>query len=237
MQSSVYWIHHPEHTDMFTQGYIGVSKDLKRRLRAHRASPSNLHMKNAITKYGWDNLIKESVVVASKAYCLDVEIKLRPTDGIGWNAVLGGGNPPSTLGKKFIRTDEYKAQMSASKIGHRHTKEVEELVTKNLLIHGIPTRFTKGQTPYNKGMACSEKTKEAIRKANTGKRRTQEQKDKRAELMIGYVVTKETRAKMSKARTGFKYRIVVCPYCNKSGGAAIMPRYHFDNCKKKDKIQ
>jgi len=26
----VYWIHLPEHTDMFTEGYIGVSKNPKK---------------------------------------------------------------------------------------------------------------------------------------------------------------------------------------------------------------
>jgi hypothetical protein len=29
--------------------------------------------------------------------------------------------------------------------------------------------------------------------------------------------------------------IVVCPHCNKSGGKPVMIRYHFDNCKSRDK--
>ena len=71
--SSVYWIHHPEHTDMFSQGYIGVSKDLKKRWNDHAKRTGNLHLKRAIKKYGWDNLVKEVVLVAEEAYCLMIE--------------------------------------------------------------------------------------------------------------------------------------------------------------------
>jgi|TARA_R110001632_G_scaffold143495_1_gene259580 hypothetical protein len=29
------------------------------------------------------------------------------------------------------------------------------------------------------------------------------------------------------------HKRITCPYCNKTGGSNIMPRYHFDNCKHK----
>ena len=49
--------------------------------------------------------------------------------------------------------------------------------------------------------------------------------------------TKQTREiiskKMSELLTGKKQRIVKCPYCDKTGGASNMNRYHFDNCKQK----
>ena len=50
--SSVYWIHHPEHTDMFSQGYIGISEDTKRRFRDHQKKNKSIHIKRAIEKYG-----------------------------------------------------------------------------------------------------------------------------------------------------------------------------------------
>jgi len=48
---SVYWIHHAEHTDMFTQGYIGVTNNIAKRFETHKNRPSNIHLKNAINKY------------------------------------------------------------------------------------------------------------------------------------------------------------------------------------------
>lgn len=42
----------------------------------------------------------------------------------------------------------------------------------------------------------------------------------------------EMRSLMSKNMKG-KRTIVVCPFCQTSGGGGNMPRYHFDNCKSK----
>ena len=77
MAMTVYWIHHPEHTDMFTQGYIGITARFVRRMFEHKALTTNKYLSNAIKKYGWDNLVKEVILVADKEYCVDVETKLR----------------------------------------------------------------------------------------------------------------------------------------------------------------
>ena len=136
MQSSVYWIHHPEHTDMFTQGYIGVSKDVKKRWSTHRATPSNSHIQHAITKYGWDNLIKEVVLVADRDYCLAIETKLRHTRHIGWNVADGGGNPPVAYGNKT------RLGVPGWNKGLKSSAEVIEKLRKSHL----------GQVAWNKGL-------------------------------------------------------------------------------------
>ncbi|CAB4183534.1 grpIintron_endo, group I intron endonuclease [uncultured Caudovirales phage] len=243
INTSVYWIHHPKHTNMFSQGYIGVSNNTKVRWNDHSKRPSNLHIERAIKKYGWDNLIKEVVLVANRDYCLDIETKLRPSNQIGWNVVLGGGNPPSSLGKKFIKSEETKAKLSAAKMGHRHTPEIEALILPNLLVKGIPTRFIKGQVPYNKGIACSEEKKEAIRKANTGRIQPQEERDKRANSLLGHIVTQETRDKIRIKNMGRKspmlgkhFSKVICPHCNTEGGLSGMKSWHFDNCRNKGEL-
>jgi len=41
----------------------------------------------------------------------------------------------------------------------------------------------------------------------------------------------KAKIKMSLVASGKKQKLVVCPHCNKEGGAATMPRWHFDNCK------
>ena len=243
MQSSVYWIHHPEHTDMFTQGYIGVSKDLKRRLSSHRARPSNLHMKNAITKYGWDTLIKEVMVIASKEYCLDVEIKLRPADKIGWNVVLGGGNPPSTLGKKFKHTDEAKEKNRQAHLGKKTSEETKRKLSASHKKIASATRFVKGQSPYNKGVPCTPEKVALLRGYRLGKPSprkgvilSQDIRDKISASKMGTKLTQEHKNKVSKANLGRKHSVVVCPHCQKSGGVTSMPRWHFDNCKYKENI-
>lgn len=93
--AEIYWIHLPEHTDMFSEGYIGVTKyTAKKRFAQHRersCSSDNQNICKAIRKYGHENLIVETLVIADMAYCLEVESKLRPTIYIGWNIAMGGG--------------------------------------------------------------------------------------------------------------------------------------------------
>lgn len=126
---SVYWIRHQDHTDMFSQGYIGISNNVERRMINHFNQPSNTHLQNAINKHGWDNLIKEVVLLADKDYCLDIEKKLRPADFIGWNATAGGGMPPKPykgMGKGNKLSQETKDKISAKRKGFKHSMETRQ---------------------------------------------------------------------------------------------------------------
>lgn len=152
MTCSVYWIHHPKHTDMFTQGYVGITNNTKTRWNDHNKRPSNLHIERAIKKYGWDSLVKEVILISNRDYCLDIEVQLRPKNQIGWNVVLGGGNPPSSLGKKFICSEETKLKLSIANTGKKHTPETQAKINLNLTEGGKATRFVKGATPWNKGI-------------------------------------------------------------------------------------
>jgi len=76
----VYWAHLPEHTDMFNQGYVGVTTDLNRRIRSH---------KHKFKAYA-DQLIIDTVLVAEKSYCYVIEKAIRPIRNIGWNKAIGG---------------------------------------------------------------------------------------------------------------------------------------------------
>lgn len=72
---------------------------------AHRKGRhDNPHLANAISKYGWDNLVKTILVVADEDYCYDLERKLCPANSIGWNLVAGGGKPPvsQSRGEDYI---------------------------------------------------------------------------------------------------------------------------------------
>lgn len=86
----VYWVHLPEHTDMFSQGYIGVTPNLKKRIREHKHKFKDL----------WDRIVIKTVLIADLAYCYMIESKLRPTKNIGWNKAIGGYRNNTMVGQE-----------------------------------------------------------------------------------------------------------------------------------------
>lgn len=106
----VYWVRLPEHTDIFTEGYVGVTKfTAEWRYRRHVSkafrNKKNGRFVNAIRKYGDKGLIVETVLIADEDYCYSVEGKLRPTYQTGWNTNEGGewiGRGISTEAKKHL---------------------------------------------------------------------------------------------------------------------------------------
>lgn len=98
-EAAVYWIRLLEHTDPNTQGYIGVSKRVHSRMRAHITSclnrtHYNLHLLNAVTKYGEDNIVLDVILFGDEQFCYETESILRPFKGIGWNIAPGGHRGP-----------------------------------------------------------------------------------------------------------------------------------------------
>lgn len=88
----VYWAHLPEHTDMFSEGYIGITRNtLHHRILQHklRAKISKGHFSNALNRYG-DSIVFEVIIIAELPYCAEMESKLRPKSNIGWNILQGG---------------------------------------------------------------------------------------------------------------------------------------------------
>ena len=99
MSAAIYWIRSKEHTDITCQGYVGVAKNASKRWWGHKwALKAGRHdnplLTNAVNKHGWDNLVKEIVLIADEQYCYDIENKLRSDSKIGWNLAVGGCKPP-----------------------------------------------------------------------------------------------------------------------------------------------
>jgi hypothetical protein len=217
IMTSVYWIHSPEHTDIFSQGYVGVSNNHEFRWKYHSQKQENAHLRHAIQKYGWDNLVKKVVLIGDEKYCLDIEFKLRPSDKIGWNIVMGGGKPPVRYGNK------------------------------NRL--GVPSwnKGTKGlmPEPWNKGLKLNDEQKakqfnlaEYMKDkphGRLGKKLSAESIESMRQKKIGKKQSPESIEKRRAKMTGYKYKIVSCPSCNKDISIISAKRYHFDNCKLKDK--
>ena len=150
----VYWIRLPEHTDMFSQGYIGISSDVRRRWRAHFEKNGNTHLANAVNKYGKNKIIKEMVLISEKQYCLEIEKKLRPSDKIGWNITFGGGNPP--VGKS--ENSMYKKGFTPWNKGKPHTEETKLKISLS----------KKGVSSWNKGKPMPEEVKAKVSASKKG---------------------------------------------------------------------
>jgi hypothetical protein len=143
----VYWIRQKDHTDIFSQGYVGVSSRFSRRLWEHENKTQNAHFQHAIKKYGWDSLIKEKVIIGDEDYCYEMEAKLRPTEKMGWNLVVGGGKPPNFAGKKRSANFVAKAMGRKDSPETRLKKSLAAMGNKNGLgkIQSAETRAKIGE--------------------------------------------------------------------------------------------
>lgn len=98
---TVYWIHLSEHTNINTEGYIGVSNNPKRRLSEHIRSASK---KNANTLFSSKLIAHKTEIMQTIIYhgteesCYQLESSLRSKKNIGWNINVGGLRPPDKTG-------------------------------------------------------------------------------------------------------------------------------------------
>jgi hypothetical protein len=131
--------------------------------------------------------------------------------------------------------------------GKKHTDEVKELQRQKML-NNNPSKngvWNKGKKtkPLSeehklklseslKGHIQKKETKEKISNSHKGKSKSKEHRLKLSEALKGKKLSDETKLKMSLNRKNKKQKILVCPYCNMSGGTT-MYRWHFENCKNK----
>ncbi len=193
MRSSVYWIRHPDHTDMFTQGYVGVSKDVSSRFEQHRKRSQNPHLTNSINKYGWDKLIKQVLLFGSNQYCLDIEKKLRSIKNTGWNLTIGGGQPPII----FDSDTQFKLGLIPW--------------NKGLKMENPPwNKGLKMDNPsWNKGIPMTAETKEKVSVAKKGQKLSKEHYARLSVMFsgagnhnFGKPMSSEQRAKISASKKG-----------------------------------
>lgn len=112
----LYWLHLPTHSDINTEGYVGVSKRPKQRLYEHKHARKNPHLQNAFQKYG-DTIIQTILLEGTEDYCFSIEALYRPRKYIGWNISVGGIQPPGNKGN--IHSIETKLMMSKNNRSRR----------------------------------------------------------------------------------------------------------------------
>lgn len=147
----VYWIHLPEHTDPFTEGYIGVSNNPKKRFREHKLNAESSRgicavVERAITKHG-ESILHEVLIETSEDWAYFYESKLRPKRGIGWNVAVGGSTPSGMTGRKHSQETKYK--MRIAKLGKErppHTEYTKKKMRESSRTHRWITPFGTFET-------------------------------------------------------------------------------------------
>lgn len=161
----VYWIYDESCKDMAQDGYIGVTKDPKKRLEAHKAKnpriPKDAQM--------------EIIYSGTRQECFELEENLRPQPKIGWNSAMGGkhgwktgfGHSDKTKEKlKRAWTDErkekasiWKAEQNRKLKGQKRPKQSESVSGTKNPMHGKThsekarkkiSEAHRGKTPHNK---------------------------------------------------------------------------------------
>jgi predicted GIY-YIG superfamily endonuclease len=175
MKYYVYWIHHNNHDDIFSQGYIGITKHLTKRFANHKFCAPNQHFKNALKKYPENEILWDTILIGNREYCRNIEFKLRSSENIGWNQACGGnkfpnlkskGKPSPLKGRS--RPNNVKEKISKANIGKKRSKEFclkLSIIAKNRKPRSEESKQKLSKTL--KGHNTSELTKEKISKANS----------------------------------------------------------------------
>ncbi len=125
-ESYVYWIHLKKHDNPYEQGYVGVSKNVSRRLEQHKSRKENPILNNIFKKH--KDVEVSILFVGTHEYCFEVEHQYRPQKEIGWNINEGGISPPNATGIK--RSEKTKKLISENNVGFKGKTHSEETKRK-----------------------------------------------------------------------------------------------------------
>lgn len=150
----LYWIRLPQHIDIYSEGYIGVTGvSVGARFKRHVSSANRADIKkgsrilvNALIKHGHAGMIVDTLVIGDRDYIYNLEHKLRPVERVGWNTVAGGAQSPAM-------NSSVKKKIGDSNKGKVRSSECKKLLSERL-----------------KGRVVSEQTRQRMSVARTGKK-------------------------------------------------------------------
>ena len=103
----IYWIRRKNHTDPFSEGYIGFSCNPESRFKQHLkvSLQENTDSKvyNCIRKYRDELMFDILEEYETKERALEKENEYRPTKWIGWNIAPGGQVPPEIKNDETVK--------------------------------------------------------------------------------------------------------------------------------------
>lgn len=155
---SVYWIRLSEHSDVKSEGYVGISNNPTRRFKEHCKCERDGILSNAIRKHGEKNLVLDVIEEGiSFQEAKRLEKEMRPKMRIGWNTMTGGSVPPSNKG--VIRPDQSEKMKGKNNpfYGKTHSDEVKQTLSENM--SGVKNPFYGKKRPEH-----SKKMKEKVGK-------------------------------------------------------------------------
>lgn len=151
----VYWLYDGNCKNIETDGYVGISREPHRRLMEHRQSGQFSNV-----------FCMEIVFEGSRSECISKEIKLRPSELIGWNNAPGGRTTPKRYGKMPRTTCENCGIETSIQLYKRyHGKKCGQPISEQEYLNRC-----KAQKGNSVGRVVSEETKAKTAATMTGKR-------------------------------------------------------------------
>lgn len=219
----VYWLFDEQCVSPETDGYVGVSSNMTRRLRRHRTERDRVF---------------SSIILfdGTEADCYALEKKLRPHPDIGWNLLAGGmagaafGHSAKTLQKisEKVRTayrdtnlrerrrnsgkgrrheEETKHKISASHIGIRPNAKTLEKMSLSIRSFWASSR---GKEIIAARKPPSEETRQKISASHKGLKPSQETRLKLSLATKKRMLSIDARMKLARAITGTKNSAETC---------------------------
>jgi hypothetical protein len=188
----VYWLYDISCSWPQSEGYVGVTNNLRRRLREHRRR-----------RKGFDVAV---LFAGSDIECFTVERELRPRPSIGWNNGAGGPD-----GRKSGHSEETRKKIGVGALGRQHMRGKK-----------LTLEHRANISAGNKGRKTSNETRAKLRASwaggqripgMSGRKHSEETKARMREAQLqayangkvrkgngGHRHTEETKAKIREAR-------------------------------------
>lgn len=172
---TLYWIRRNCHTNIWQEGYVGITSDFDRRMNDHKNRIGNDRFSNSIKSYGWDTLVVDKIVIGNSLDVARIEKFLRPKENIGWNHCIGGGYLPKNNTETAL-----KIVGSKRKSGYYESEEFKELNKKATYTRKV-NGFYESESHMNAwhemrervikdGFYAPDKMKSRAKKANISRR-------------------------------------------------------------------